>query len=90
MASHKLLFYASFLSHPSSPVDNRLLASISHRAERTANARVLELQAREDNARQAKEDSSSKFLVGNKAGVKIDISRDVESGTDSSKIVEIE
>jgi hypothetical protein len=51
---------------------------------------VLELQAREDNARQAKEDSSSKFLVGNKAGVEIDISRDVESGTDSSKIVEIE
>ncbi|GAA5961400.1 hypothetical protein JCM3765_004404 [Sporobolomyces pararoseus] len=89
MASHKLLFFASFVSHSSSPVESRLLSSISHRAERSANMRELEVQKREEFSRQAKEDHSSKFLIGEPVGVSVDIDKG-EAGKRENKITEIE
>ncbi|GAA5895575.1 zinc finger HIT domain-containing protein [Sporobolomyces salmoneus] len=86
MASHKLLFYCSLLSHPRTPIDIRLISSISDRAERTANAREMEVMEREESARQQREDQSSKFLVREQGGSR----GGQEEETAGSRIVEIE
>jgi hypothetical protein len=93
MASHKLLFYVSLVSHPGSPIETRLVASIAHRAERGANSREVEAETRAEAARQNKEVSSSKFLVGERGKVKFDEERNETSGEavdTSSRIVELE
>ncbi|GAA5873656.1 hypothetical protein JCM16303_002548 [Sporobolomyces ruberrimus] len=98
MASRKLLFYISFLSHRDSTVDLRLVSSISLRAERGANAREMEVQARNESTRQRKEDESRrKFIVEPKGGsVRFSEEREAPKEEDDSaarvqpRIVEIE
>jgi len=87
MASHKLLFYASFLAHPKSPVDTRLVASIANRAERGANKREVEEQRREEATRQRSQDISSNLIVEEEPGVRC---TEEDDGLDSKpRIVEI-
>ena len=88
MASHKLLFYASYLAHPKSPVDTRLVASIADRAERGANRREVEEQKREEATKQRSQDISSKLIVEEKPGVRF-AKKDDEVDS-KPRIVEIE
>lgn len=93
MASHKLLFFISFVSHPNSPVDSRLLASISYRAERSANAREVEVEKREEFTRQAKEDNSSRFSIREPIGSLVEVGQEKEEeeeGKRENKITEID
>jgi len=88
MASHKLLFYASFLAHPQSPVDTRLVVSIANRAERGANKREVEEQNREEATKQRSQDISSNLIVEEKPGVRL--TEEDDSLSSKPRIVEIE
>lgn len=88
MASHKVVFYASLVAHPQSPAHTRLISDISHRAEREAHAREVELEARAEATRQGAEDQSSNLLVRDAPAV--GPSNGSGQTVDSRKIVELE